>query len=220
MAFNPPNTFVCPNCGKEAAGQVFDEAWVYYYRLHAAEMLESVAVCAILGDVEALAFLERYFDFYANHYAGFAIHGQGNGKVMPQVLDECVWCILMLRAYYPCRQLFAAEKKQYWYENLFRPVAELVNAPEIQTSVHNHVLWHKSAAGSGLGLAIAKAVTASLNQQAQGLGREVCVKPGRFNQHVADACVLVEAGNNLNTLDQVLSAMPYLADAIAEWLRE
>lgn len=69
-------------------------------------------------------------------------------------------------------------------------------------------------------LAIAKAVTASLNQQAQGLGREVCVKPGRFNQHVADACVLVEAGNNLNTLDQVLSAMPYLADAIAEWLRE
>jgi len=148
MAFNPPNTFVCPNCGKEAAGQVFDEAWVYYYRLHTAEMLESAAVCAILGDQEALAFLERYFDFYANHYAGFAIHGQGNGKVMPQVLDECVWCILMLRAYYPCRQLFAAEKKQYWYENLFRPVAELVNAPEIQTSVHNHVLWHKSAAGS------------------------------------------------------------------------
>ena len=27
-------------------------------------------------------------------------------------------------------------------------MAELVNAPEIQTSVHNHVLWHKSAAGS------------------------------------------------------------------------
>ena len=148
MDFNPPNTFLCPNCGKEATGQVFDEAWVYYYRLLVSEKLESVAVCALLGDQEALAFLERYFDFYAEHYAGFAIHGQGNGKVMPQVLDECVWCILLLRAYYPCRHLFSAEKKQYWYEKLFLPVAELVNAPEIQTSVHNHVLWHKSAAGS------------------------------------------------------------------------
>ena len=148
MSFNPPNTFVCPNCGKEAVGQELDEAWVYYYRLLTAEKLESAAACALLGDQETLAFLERYFDFYAAHYAGFAIHGHGNGKVMPQVLDECVWCILLLRAYYPCRHLFAAEKKQFWYEKLFRPVAELVNAPEIQTSVHNHVLWHKSAAGS------------------------------------------------------------------------
>ena len=148
MNFNPPNTFVCPNCGKAVTGPEFDEAWVYYYRLLAAEKLESVAVCALLGDAEAVSFLERFFDFYAGYYAGFAIHGHGNGKVMPQVLDECVWCILLLRAYYPCRHLFAAEKKQYWYEKLFRPVAELVNAPEIQTSVHNHVLWHKSAAGS------------------------------------------------------------------------
>lgn len=148
MNFNPPNTFICPNCGKEATGQVFDEAWVYYYRLLVSEKLESVAVCALLGDAEALSFLERYFDFYAEHYEGFPIHGQGNGKVMPQVLDECVWCILLLRAYYPCRSLFTAEKKQYWYEKLFLPVAKLVNAPDIQTSVHNHVLWHKSAAGS------------------------------------------------------------------------
>ncbi len=148
MMFNPPNTFICPNCGKPAVGQAFDEAWVYCYRLQAAEKLESVAVCALLGDQQALAFLERYFDFYAEHYAGFAIHGEGNGKVMPQVLDECVWCILLLRAYYPCRSLFTAEQKQKWYQKLFLPVAELVNAPEIQTSVHNHVLWHKSAAGA------------------------------------------------------------------------
>ena len=29
MNFNPPNTFICPNCGKAASGQAFDEAWVY-----------------------------------------------------------------------------------------------------------------------------------------------------------------------------------------------
>lgn len=68
-------------------------------------------------------------------------------------------------------------------------------------------------------LAIAQAITDELNQQAEGLCRDVHIKSGRFNQHVAPACVLVEAGNNLNTLQEVLSAMPYLADAIAEVLK-
>ena len=31
-------------------------------------------------------------------------------------------------------------------------------------------------------------------------------------------CVLVEAGNNRNTLEEVLAAMPYLADAVLEAL--
>lgn len=148
LDFTPPNAFICPNCGKTAVGQAFDEAWVYYYRLQVSSMLESAAVCAVLGDEDALAFLTRYFDFYSAHYEGFAIHGEGNGKVMPQVLDEAVWCINILRAFYPCRSLFPAEKKQRWYEKLFMPLSALVNAPEIQTSIHNHVLWHKSAVGA------------------------------------------------------------------------
>lgn len=65
-------------------------------------------------------------------------------------------------------------------------------------------------------LQIAQAITDSLNQQAQGLCRDVCVKSGRFNQHVAVGCILIEAGNNRNTLEEVLASMPYLADAIAE----
>lgn len=69
-------------------------------------------------------------------------------------------------------------------------------------------------------LAIAQTVTDLLNQQAQGLCREVCIKSGRFNQHVAKACILVEAGNNRNTLQQVLAAMPYLADAIHQALEK
>lgn len=51
-----------------------------------------------------------------------------------------------------------------------------------------------------------------------GLCRDVCVKSGRFNMHVAVGCVLVEAGNNRNTLEEVLAAMPYLADAIVQVL--
>lgn len=69
-------------------------------------------------------------------------------------------------------------------------------------------------------LAIAQAITDSLNQQCSGLCRDVRVKAGRFNQHIAPSCVLVEAGNNRNTLNEVLSAMPYLADAIARVLSQ
>lgn len=69
-------------------------------------------------------------------------------------------------------------------------------------------------------LAIAQKVTDLLNAQADGLCRDVCIKSGRFNQHVAAGCMLIEAGNNKNTLAQVLAAMPYLADAIAQAVTE
>lgn len=69
-------------------------------------------------------------------------------------------------------------------------------------------------------LAIAQAITDDLNEQAEGICRDVHIKTGRFNQHVAPACVLVEAGNNKNTLKEVLAAMPYLADAVVKVLGE
>ena len=69
-------------------------------------------------------------------------------------------------------------------------------------------------------LEIAQTITAALNEQAEGLGRDVRVKSGRYNQHVADCCILIEAGNNRNTLAEVLCAMPYLADAIDRALSE
>lgn len=67
-------------------------------------------------------------------------------------------------------------------------------------------------------LAIAQRITDALNEQTNGLCRDVHIKSGRFNQHIAPACVLVEAGNNKNTLAQVLAAMPYLADAVMQAL--
>lgn len=67
-------------------------------------------------------------------------------------------------------------------------------------------------------LVIAERITESLNAQAEGLARDVKIKTGRFNQHVADCCVLIECGVNTNTLQQVLNGLPYLAQAIAEAL--
>lgn len=67
---------------------------------------------------------------------------------------------------------------------------------------------------------MAQAITDCLNEQVKGLCRDVRVKNGRFNQHISTGCVLIEAGNNRNTLEQVLAAMPYLADAIAQSLEK
>ncbi len=63
---------------------------------------------------------------------------------------------------------------------------------------------------------IARRITDSLNNQVDGLCRDVKVKTGRFNQHIAPCCVLIECGINTNTLQQVLSGVPYLAQAIAD----
>lgn len=65
---------------------------------------------------------------------------------------------------------------------------------------------------------IARRITSSLNGQCDGLARDVKVKTGRFNQHIAPCCVLIECGMNTNTLEQVLCGVPYLAQAIADAL--
>ena len=67
-------------------------------------------------------------------------------------------------------------------------------------------------------LAIAEAITDSLNGQVDGLCRDIKIKTGRFNQHVAPRSVLIECGNNLNTLEQTLNGIPYLAQAVMDAL--
>lgn len=61
---------------------------------------------------------------------------------------------------------------------------------------------------------IAQALSNRLNLQCEGLCRGVSLKSGRYNQHVAACCVLIEVGNNRNTLEEALAAMPFLANAI------
>lgn len=64
-------------------------------------------------------------------------------------------------------------------------------------------------------LRIAQQLTDQLNGMAEGLCRDVKIKSGRFNQHIAPRCILIECGNNLNTLEQVLNGVPYLAEGVA-----
>ncbi len=66
--------------------------------------------------------------------------------------------------------------------------------------------------------ALACALTERINGLCPGLGREVMVKTGRYNQHFSDHSLLIEVGSNGNTLEEALSSMPILADAIEEVL--
>lgn len=66
--------------------------------------------------------------------------------------------------------------------------------------------------------ALACALTEKINGLCPGLGREVMVKTGRYNQHFSNHSLLIEVGSNGNTLEEALSSMPILADAIEEVL--
>lgn len=61
-------------------------------------------------------------------------------------------------------------------------------------------------------------LTGLMNEAAPGLCRDVLVRENRYNQHLGTRALLVEAGNNMNTISEVLRSMPYLADAIARSL--
>ncbi|MBQ4043611.1 MAG: heparinase II/III family protein [Clostridia bacterium] len=148
LKYDPPhNVFTCDHCGKTVSSTDHDEAWVYSYRQVYANYMEALAAAALDGNPDAIPFMQRYLDFYADHYAEFPVHGRwaGKGKIMGQGLCEAVWAIAVLRGFYPVRQMFSAEKWAKWHRILFRPLAELL-IPQAQ-KIHNIPCWLWCAVG-------------------------------------------------------------------------
>ena len=65
-------------------------------------------------------------------------------------------------------------------------------------------------------LKLAQQITEQIDALAPGMTREVKIKTGRFNQHVSSSALLIEVGNNKNTLQEALAACPVIARAIAQ----
>ena len=63
----------------------------------------------------------------------------------------------------------------------------------------------------------AQALADALNERTEGLCRGVSLKSGRYNQQAATPSMLIEAGNNKNTLPEALAAMEPLARAICQY---
>ena len=64
-------------------------------------------------------------------------------------------------------------------------------------------------------LELAQALTDAINAIVPSAAREVKIKTGRFNQHVSTSALLIEVGNNRNTLAEALAACPIIAQGIA-----
>ena len=64
-------------------------------------------------------------------------------------------------------------------------------------------------------LELAQRITDEMNALLPGVARDVKIKTGRFNQHVSAGALLIEVGNNRNTLDEALAACSVIAQAIA-----
>ena len=64
-------------------------------------------------------------------------------------------------------------------------------------------------------LALAEQITEELNALVPGISREVKIKSGRFNQHVSTGALLIEIGNNRNTLEEALASCEIIAQSIA-----
>lgn len=60
----------------------------------------------------------------------------------------------------------------------------------------------------------AQRISDALSQRAEGLCRGVSLKSGRYNQQAASPSMLIEVGNNQNSLSEALSAAEPLARAI------
>ena len=64
-------------------------------------------------------------------------------------------------------------------------------------------------------LSLAESITEAINSKAPGLCRPVSTKNSRYNQHVSTGALLIEVGNNMNSLDEAFASVPYIARAIA-----
>lgn len=63
----------------------------------------------------------------------------------------------------------------------------------------------------------AKWISDEMNAELSGISRGVSLKSGRYNQHAAVPCILIEMGNNHNTLTEVLRTVPILSRGICSY---
>lgn len=107
LSFDPerPHHHECAECGRVYSGELLDGAWRTQMHNAAASQAQRAVLLLRLGDdeqereaarEELLGLLARY----ARDYELYPVHGDkvGQGKVMPQNLDESIWAIALLRA--------------------------------------------------------------------------------------------------------------------------
>lgn len=65
---------------------------------------------------------------------------------------------------------------------------------------------------------LAKQITAASDALYPGLAKDVCIRSGRYNQHVSTNAILIEVGSNYTTLKEALVTARLLSDILSEVL--
>lgn len=114
------------------------------------------------------------------------------------------------------------------------------NAADVNTVQNNTVMAEGKAcakmffvAGTGIGTyegeydiapdwranyTFAASVMHEMSAIAPGMMKPIRTKVGRYNQHMG-MCLLLEIGNNANTMEEILNALPYFTKAFSETVR-
>lgn len=123
----------------------------------------------------------------------------------------------------------AAEEGYDLYIDLHRDSYSKGNGPNVIKVEGNTAARLLILIGQGTGSALdekpdweanekaAQAISDYLNARAENLCRGVALKSGRYNQQAASPSMLIEVGNNKNTLPEALNAMEPLARAICQF---
>lgn len=94
-----------------------------------------------------------------------------------------------------------------------KTVAQAMAVVGTDQSGQAHPNWRQN-------LAFANAVQATADQLYPGLMRPINLRTGRFNQHTSTGALLYEIGTAANTLDEALSCVRCLSDAIVKTIKK
>lgn len=127
-------------------------AWVYRFRgAHGEKMLEAAQLYRLTGEAKYATWAASQLDFYADNFERWPLQHRGNGiwvsqaRLMHQPLDEAVNLIRHVHAARLLGDLAAPEQKQRWFDRLFAPQTELMEASF--QNIHNIACWQRSAVG-------------------------------------------------------------------------
>ncbi len=153
---NKPHSHVCEICGNEYHTQELDNVWVTHYRNDViTNIWKSAVIYKVTGEKKYLDYVINILEFYADNYQAFPLHNKegvmnnhkiwGNGKLMPQGLNEAIIMVRVVNALEVVKEDLPLAFLEKIHDKLFTGVFEILK-PQVD-KIHNISCWLNSAIG-------------------------------------------------------------------------
>lgn len=155
-----PHDHICPLCGTNYQGELFDGVWVYQYRNQAIlALMKSAVVYAVSKEEKYLKIYKEILGFYMDNYIRFKLHNKeglefdtyeemkwGCGRILPQGLNESIIINRILLS----AEILRSELDQKFMDKLtlkFLPEVYKMLKPQV-ILIHNISCWANSCIGT------------------------------------------------------------------------